>query len=346
MKLYLSNGYLNMRDIIYCGMPFVMIVGARGTGKTYGCLETLIEDETRFILMRRTQKTLDKINKPAFSPFNDLNKAHGWSIYPFAAGEGSASYMDGEYDERNKLIPGEKTYGISLALSTVATMRGVGLSDYEVLFYDEFIKEAHEKPIPNEGAAFANAYETINRNRELQGRPPLICVCAANSNDLGNPLFVYLGLVEEAIKLQKSDRDYTILPDRGVALFMPHKSPISEMKKDTALYKLTHNTSYGDMALRNTFLIEGEDTINSVNLREYKPLVSPGVLTVYEHRTQEGYFVSFHRSGSPERFREERIELLRFKNKYMWLWGEHMQKRVVFETYSAMKIFESYYFTA
>ena len=345
MGIYLENGYLDIRAIMGYGMPFNLIVHARGTGKTYGTLEMAIEDQIKFILMRRTEKTVKTIIKPAFSPFKELNSNQDLNMFAFPEGDGSALYRHGEYDDKGKLHASGDVLGMCVALSTIATMRGVGLSDYDLLFFDEFIKEDHEKPMMNEGAAFANAYETINRNRELQGWPALRCICAANSNDLGNPLFVYLGLTEQAIKLQQSGNDFAILKDRGVGLFIPHNSPISEKKKDTALYRLTQNTEYSDMALRNHFMIEGEDTINSVNLREYKPLVTAGVLTVYEHRTEPVYFVSFHKSGSPETYKAERIELLRFKNKYMWLWGEHMLRHIMFETYSSMKIFESYFAT-
>ena len=324
-------------------MPFNFIVHARGTGKTFGTLQYAVDNHIPFIYMRRTQTALDLVNNNKKSPFKPLNEKLGYNIYPFPDGSGSAVFCEGGYNKKGKLIPRGEPYGISLALSTVASVRGVGMGDYDLLFYDEFIREQHEKPMNGEGAAFANAYETLNRNRELDGDPPMLCICAANSNDLGNPIFVYFGLVEEAIKLQKSGRDFILLQDRGVGLFIPHNSPISERKKDTALYRMARNSDFQGMALRNTFMIEGEDTINSANLSEYKPLVTVGVLTVYEHKSNNTYFVSFHKSGNPEVYKNERIELLRFKARYMWLWGAHMEKTVVFETYSAMKIFEEYY---
>ena len=97
------------------------------------------------------------------------------------------------------------------------------------------------------------------------------------------------------------------------------------------------------MALHNTFRIEGEQQIGSRNLQEYRPVLTVGVLTVYEHKSREEYYVSFHKSGSGESYTDERIELLRFKDKNMWLWGAHMDRAIIFETYSAMRLFEEYF---
>ena len=40
MKMYLNNGYLNMKDILTNKYHFVFMIGGRGTGKTYGTLNS------------------------------------------------------------------------------------------------------------------------------------------------------------------------------------------------------------------------------------------------------------------------------------------------------------------
>lgn len=345
MSIYLENGYLDFRKILGYGMTFNWIVGARGIGKTYGALKTCVEDHLSFVLMRRLQSVTDDINKPDFSPFIRLNADMGWNVQPFTAGKGSAMFAQAKAAEKGKIVPDGPPLGITTSLSTIAHMRGLGVDEYKILLYDEFIPEAHERPLRKEGEAFDNAYETLNRNRELEGRPPLIVLGLANSNDIGNPMFVHYGLVELAIKLQNSRSDFLLLKDRGIGLFMPKSSPISQRKADTALYRMTKGKEFRDMALRNAFMIEGADTIQSMDLHGYKPLVSVGVLTIYEARAGEGYYVSFHRSGNPPIYKAERIELLRFKNAWISLWRAHMNKLIYFETYSAMKIFEDYYKT-
>ena len=44
MKLYNSLGYANMPDIIESETPFVLTIGGRGTGKTYGAIKYLLEN--------------------------------------------------------------------------------------------------------------------------------------------------------------------------------------------------------------------------------------------------------------------------------------------------------------
>lgn len=345
MHLYLDNGYLDMKSIIHCGMPFILLIGARGTGKTYGAAVDVIEERIPFVWMRRLQTATDEINKVDFSIYKTINRKLGWNVYPFKAGKYSAVYRDGEYNDKGKLVATSEPYGITTSLSTVAHLRGIDVQEAKILIYDEFIPEEHERPMRGEGAAYLNAYETINRNREFDGEPPLISLCMANSNDLGNPLMVEMELVEAAIKLQKSKREYMLLEDRGIALIMPKYSPISQRKASTALYKMTANQKFAGMALRNTFAIEGEAQIGSRDLKEYRPVLTVGSLTVYEHKSKEQYYVSHHHAGTAETYTDERIELLRFKDHNMWLWGAHMDRLVLFETYSAMRLLEEYFST-
>ena len=39
MSLFLDNGFVNMPRLFASRLPFIFVVGGRGTGKTYGALE-------------------------------------------------------------------------------------------------------------------------------------------------------------------------------------------------------------------------------------------------------------------------------------------------------------------
>jgi hypothetical protein len=43
-KLYLDNGYVNMDYLMDLPYPFIIVCGARGTGKTYGALKKVKEE--------------------------------------------------------------------------------------------------------------------------------------------------------------------------------------------------------------------------------------------------------------------------------------------------------------
>ena len=169
MSIYLDNGYLDIEKILNYKVPFNFIVGGRGTGKTYGALKTAYLNEIRFILMRRTQAQCDLINKPEFNPYKTIcaDLSLDISVKPISKYNAKIYENIGE--------DAEKTLGYTCALSTISSLRGFDASDCILLVYDEFIPEKHERALKHEGAAFLNAYETINRNRELQGRDPCRC---------------------------------------------------------------------------------------------------------------------------------------------------------------------------
>lgn len=320
-----------MEKIISLDMPFTFIVGARGVGKTYGGLEYMTERGLKYMYMRRTQGQADLINKPEFTPFKDLNIDKGWNVITKPISKYNAGfYMADENGE----VSGAPL-GYTCALSTLSNLRGFGASDIECLFYDEFIPEKHERPIKNEGEALFNAYETINRNRELKGRAPLKLICAANSNDLGNPVFMALGLVRKAENMRRRNQTLHIDKERGICLILVDKSPISQAKRNTALYRLTKGSEFAEMALDNNFAHEEVGRIKPLPLKELIPLVGIGELTIYHHKSNQLLYASTHRTGSPPIYSMGEQDRKRFIRKYGWIWDIYMTNNIVFEEYLA-----------
>jgi hypothetical protein len=332
MKIYQDSGYIDIRKILSLGLPFNFIVGGRATGKTYTSLETVIEDEQKFIYMRRTQSQTDLINKPDFSPFKSLNRDFNWNIGTESLSKYNAGFYN-QQEQDGKLISVGGPIGYTCALSTISNMRGFDASDINVLLYDEFIPEKHERPIKNEGAAFLNAYETINRNRELSGRKPLQTLCLANANDLANPIFMELRLVRKAEQMRRKKQEVCIDKERGIGLFILDKSPISQQKKTTALYRLTDGSNFEKMSINNDFSGEEIGRISSRPLAEYKPIVSIGEITLYEHKSNRSYYISTHRAGSPPTFGTGDAERARFRRMFQWIWDEYMENNIEFEEY-------------
>lgn len=330
MRLYQDNGYVDIRAIKNLGLPFNFLVGGRAIGKTYTALKTQIEDCETFMFMRRTQAQADLINKPQFSPMKPLNRDNGWNIGTVPITKyNSAFYNMVEDGEKN--VPEGLPLGYTCALSTISNMRGFDASDVKTLIYDEFIPEKHERPLKSEGAAFLNAYETINRNRELDGGKPLQVLALANANDLANPLFLELGIVEKANTMWRRGQESSILENRGVGIFLFNKSPISEQKRNTALYKLSQNSDFSKMSLENNFNSDTGAIIKSRPIAEYKPVVSVGEICIYRHKSNGMLYVSTHHSGTPPTFGTSDSELERFRRCFGWVWLAHMSNRVEFE---------------
>lgn len=335
MSLFLDNGFVNMPRLFASRLPFIFVVGGRGTGKTYGALEYVRKqalDGKKFIYMRRTQDQVDKISQDDFSPFKSVDELTGTITTVQKMAGKTFSFID---------APSDKTLGYCFALSTFAKMRGFDASDVSTLVFDEFIPEKHERAIKNEAEAFFNAVETINRNRELTGGDPLQCVLLSNANNMGNPLFLELGLVSRATKMLSKGVDTYRDEKRGLMLVIIQNSPISEAKKQTALYKLTEGSSFQKMAIDNDF-DEQCSNLRHAPLKELRPLVGVGEITIYTHKSENWLYVSTHRTGSPPTFDSSIAELNRFRMQYMWVWEAYMMRRVYFEEYLCELLLSKY----
>lgn len=322
---------MDMRSIINAGYPFTFVIGGRGTGKTYTSLLTLYEDQIPFMLMRRTQAQVDMISKPDFSPFKPLENDHPdihVTVKPVSKYTG-AFYIEETVNESDVILRGP--IGYTCALSTISNMRGFDASSCRVLLYDEFIPERHERPIKHEGDALLNAYETINRNRELKGQPALQLVALTNANDLACPIFDALGLIDTVDKMTRRKQQVYINDRAGILIVILRDSPISGAKADTALYKLTTGTDYASMALDNDFSSDNYEGVRTQNIREYIPKYTVGDICVYKHKSEFRFYITRHISGKPEVFGDSDMEYLRFRQKYGYLKIEAVAGRVFYE---------------
>ncbi len=338
MKLYQENGYVNIRGILELGLPFNFCIGGRATGKTYTSLKTVKEDGVKFFFMRRTQAQADLINKPEFSPFKAVNSDNGWNVTTRPVSKYNAAFYDVTEEQ-----PEGSPIGYTGALSTMSNVRGFDAQEVKILIYDEFIPERHERPIKNEGSALLNAYETINRNRELKGEPPLQLLCLANANDLSNPIFLELNLVAKAERMRKKGQEISIDKKRGIGIFMLSESPISDRKRNTALYKLTKGSEFEKMSIDNDFAQRNYNNVVARPLIEYKPVVVVGELCIYTHKSSGKLYVSTHATGSPPTFTAGEHDLARFQRAYFWIWTEYMQNNVEFEEILCEILLTKYY---
>ena len=343
MRLYDENGYVNIPEILKHEAVFVFIYGGRGTGKTYGALKEMKEGDHKFIYMRRLQSQTDIVKKDNMQPYKTLNDDMGWTVRPFPVNKYLSAFYDSTTNEEGKIIPEGDQRGLLTSLSTFSNLRGVDGSEIDTIIMDEFIPELNERPIKGEADALFNAYETINRNRELKGEEPVKLLCLANSNRIDNPLFMELNLVRRAEKIRKEGKEYLYDPKRKMLLIDLYKSKISEEKSDTALYQLTKGTEFYEMAIRNSFINEERGRIETRPIREYKPVVSIGEITVYKHKSRKEYYVTTFKSGSPDTYTTGEKDRERFKKAYFYLWSAYMKRLVVFEEYMSEILFDKYF---
>ena len=326
MKLYTDQGYLDLDYVLSKKCPFTLVIGGRGTGKTYGSICYALDHEKQIAFIRRTQTQIDLLSKPDLNPFQAV--AYDRSIDVFtqpASKQHSLIFVKRPEEEAHSI-------GFMAALSTFSNMRGFSSEQTELLIYDEFIPETHERSINNEDTAFFNMYETINRNREIKGRDPLQALLLSNSNFLASPILLALGLADVLPAMRDKGQTEWINQKRGIALFNLWNSPISQAKRDTALYRATAGSSFGQMALDNDFALDDLRDVRPMSLNGCRLLARIGKVYLYSY--SQGWYVSLHGSGKPKREYEITPEdVRRFKTENPQCWTRIMQRKIRYENF-------------
>lgn len=330
-KLYNKEGWVNWQYILDCHCAFTMVVGARGTGKTYGLMKELRKRKKPFIYLRRLKTQIDNCGKVVGNPFKRLNTDEGYNILPYSVG-GNVEFREG--DRNGELV------AVGLALSTVATVRGVDFSNFDFIVFDEAVAMVGEKPIKNEFDAFMNFYETVNRNREIIGEKPVQAILLGNANKLSNPYFTGWHFMKTSLKMLRGKQMVYRTADGTRMMIMLQDSPISKQKASTVAYQ---NGSEGflSMALDNAFRTD-ETKIKSEPLKEYNHIVSIGDIGIYRHKSERRYYVS-SKTQTPY-YDDFGIQLKMFQQDFIMLRVNYLiAKNVLFEDYESELLFREYF---
>jgi len=330
-----SEGYLNFDYLVSkIDVPFVFMIGARGIGKTYGAIETALLHNLKSVFLRRTQTQADEIGVPTLSPVKPVATDHGVDYKVISISKSFKGVVFGD-DEEPLIYCG--------ALSTLHNLRGFDASEVTHLFYDEFIPQSNEKPIQHEGEAFLNAYETMNRNRELKGMNPIQFVGMSNSNRLDNPLFMDLNLVTFCDRVFNKGYICAIDKSRGFAVLNFEDSPISKKKRQTALYKFANGTDFDKMALDNEFR-DYRTPSKSYPITSLVPLLNVGEITICKVKGSKICFVIEHILKAKETFPNDEKGLSAFYvsgfAKNFWLM--YLDNQIQFDSYYTESLFKMY----
>lgn len=337
MGIYLDNGYLNIRYCLKYACPFTFIIGGRGTGKTFGAQLTCIEDGKIYMLMRRTQAQSDLISKPDFSPVNPVLEYLGRTARITSASKYNGVIYSAPFSESEDYT----LHGYTSALSTFSNLRGFDGSNIDILIFDEFIPERHERALKHEEDAFFNVIETIGRNRELYGKPPLISLCLSNSNSLASPILSALGLVKVLERMQDKGQSEYINRERGIAIFLLHDSPISKQKSQTALYRATANTNFSRMALSNEFAYDDMSDVRSIPLNSgWKLYIRLGDMFIYQKSGK--WYISRHCAGNPgKEYDLTDIGIRKFVKDFPGSYQRILNHKIIYEDFSLKSCFTS-----
>ena len=291
--------FINVTDYFIPGIVFYVFLGGRGVGKTYSALDWARcdwqENDKGFVLLRRTDE--ERKLGALFNPFEQINADKGSMIVTSSLGSKVTGFYKGMVTEEGVKADGAPI-GYLLALSTIAGVRGLGLNmDFvDKIIYDEFIAEQHVRNLKNEGEAILNAYETINRNREMLGRDPAKMIFLANSNSLANPLFITLGIVREVERMLAQGKSGIIDKKRRLAIFFLDDAEFHAEKQRTALYELAGRSDFSSMALNNEFSHDDFSNVRSFSIKGAHPVYQIGE-KIHCWRSSDGHLLITYAPG-------------------------------------------------
>ena len=319
-NLYLSNGYVNAERIFESPSPIVVCFGGRGIGKTYGCLLYMYQHNIPFVYMRRTQSQLDAVTIQALNPFNQVGIDNGFCVVSQKMGKYPVGFFNGDVSEDGIAHPRGNPIGIGIALNTFASIRGLSAESYTHLLFDEFVEESHQrKLIKHEDTAFLNAYESLNRNRENLGKPPMKIILLSNTNTINSQILDALDCTMDVNKMIKKGQEVRVIKNGDIELIRYLDSPISSQKRKNLIYRVTQNADFTAMALDNDFSAADFEHIKTLPLQEFNMVVSIGELTCCAHKSKNQYYIISGKKAK-NRLANTPLELKEFRKRYYYLY--------------------------
>lgn len=285
--------YTDIYPIVKDSDYFLYIfIGGRGIGKTYSMLKGAYYDNKKIIYLRRTQTMLENCCTELDNPYKSINRNEYSNIH-IQEQKDIAKIVNIEGTD----VIEETIIGYGLGLNTFGKFRGADFSDVDYIVFDEFINLSGRTDFKNDSYLLFNLIETVNRNRELEGKPSIKIICISNAESIDNDLLRVLKLPEEIQKLKEKqnyiDDTATYTDDeRGIYLsILKASETFIDLKLKTKLAKLTEGTSFYEMAYNNEFTKDYFGDVSKIDFRELKPLVCYNNLYMYEHKSKGFMYV-------------------------------------------------------
>lgn len=292
--------------------------------------------------MRRMAKEIELCASEISNPFKRVNRDYGSHAYAeYVRKDGYAIFRDDFKitDEEDSTVE-SRTLGYGVPLSTFSGLRGVDFSDVTTIIFDEFIAEDHVRKIKNEGKVFLNMYETVNRNRELQGEPPVKVLLLANSISLASGILLEMGAVPTIASMIAKGQHRATIKERGLYIELIDSSAVAEVKQQTALYQLTKGTEFTKEAIMNQFTHDNLGLAKKVSINEYKPIFNFCDYTYYKHKTREEYYLAKRIDSAPVKYTGADVDRLQASFAFMYQ-KLVLARRLTFDDYATKLVFDT-----
>lgn len=315
-------------------MPFQFYIGPRGTGKSFTCLRQEINNPMtgdKFLYLRNTKAEVQVATSPVGNAFKRINTVYGTDVIgDFSNQLGFGTF---EMNDKNDII------GYAFGITTFAGARSIDLTDVSHMVFEEFIPEEHVPKRRARGKAFLNLYETVNRNRELEGKDAVTVYFLANAISLADEILLEMGIVNDIQNMLRNGENRRTIPQRGVYIEIID-AKVVDKKKDTALYRLG-NTSFNNQALRADFANARLNLIQrKFNQRDYVPYISYAGITIYKSKQERHMHIAATGETAKNNLLETETLRLRsiFRSEYITELGAD---RISFDSFETRNLLEA-----
>ena len=213
-----------------------MIVGGRGTGKTFNCKKHCIEDFIKhgrqFFYVRRYNTELD-LAVQGF--FEQLQKENLFTEHTFKIQKSKHLY---------KFFMDKKLIGFACALSTALILKSASFPDVFNVIFDEALiaRGSSYRYLRNEITQFLELLETIFRLRN--GRVMIL----SNAITVANPYYEFWDIVP------KENKQFELYHNGDVCLEQVQNEEFKQEKLKSPMGRLVAGTHYGEYAIDNKML--------------------------------------------------------------------------------------------
>lgn len=228
-KLWSHNGYYNF------------VLGARGTGKTYGAKKKAISDAIKkgheFIYLRRHKAELIKSKNSFFADVYEEFPEYDFRVNGMVAEYAPIESRDDGKQRKWYLI------GYFVALSTAGTQKSVAFPKVRLIIFDEFIiMKGAIHYLPNEANLFNEFYSTVDRYKAKTR-----ALFLANSTSIDNPYFIEWDITPDP------GQEWIVAHDGFIVCHFHDSSVFAGAVFETPFGKFIKGTEYADYAVSNEF---------------------------------------------------------------------------------------------
>lgn len=285
-------------------------IGGRGVGKTFSTLRNLVYNEEtkeikipeseysgKFAYIRNTQKQIDLCAKASGNPFKKINAKIGIRITPKKDGDICQFYPEDVSAIRQARNIQAPVLGYGIALNTFGNVRGIDYSDVDDMVFEEFIDPSAKirALMKTAGTDFQDLRETIGRNREMEGLPPLHIKLLSNSITLDSPILLELGIANTIAHMVCKQQKKCTIHEKDIYIELIENKEFEEAKAKTSMYRASREDSLlVQQSLRNQFFSDNFDLVRkTAPINEYTPRFTVDKsFTVYRHKSRDEWYIS------------------------------------------------------